>query len=249
MDAFLASGNNWCLAYFTLEMLIKIFALGPTMYWYDKWNRFDASIVVISIIALHPKTPDLNVTVLRLLRLVRVFRAIKSFSGLYSQFQTLYDSLVNAMNTFMLLILLLFTWAVAGMSLFGNMDLSDNINKDANFTTFYLSMMTLFRASTGESWNDLYHDCYAQTGFPASVFWISFVLAIQFVIINIFKSVIVDSYIKNNTPEEQVSKYLRKKHLAEFQGTWAKYNPCGELYMRTLRLEDFLRELPVPLGF
>lgn len=81
--------------------------------------------------------------------------------------------------------------------------------------------MTLFRASTGESWNDLYHDCYAQVGFPASIFWISFVLVIQFVIINIFKSIIVDSYIKNNTPEEIGFKHLRKRHLIEFQNTWS----------------------------
>ena len=130
--------------------------------------------------------------------MARIFRVVKTLKGLYSLILTLHGSLVNSLNTFMLLFLLLFTWAVAGMSLFGNMEFSDNINKDANFSTFYLSMMTLFRASTGESWNDLYHDCYAQTGFSASVFWISFVLAIQFVIINIFKSVIVDSYIKNN---------------------------------------------------
>ena len=177
---------------------MKITGLGFSYYFYNNWDKFDSIIVILSLIALHPATPDLNVTILRIIRLARVLKVVKSLNGLYSLILTLHDSLVNSMNTFMLLFLLLFTWAVAGMSLFGNMDLSDNINKDANFTTFYLSMMTLFRASTGESWNDLYHDCYAQTGFSASVYWISFVLAIQFVIINIFKSVIVDSYIKNN---------------------------------------------------
>lgn len=42
---------------------------------------------------------------------------------------------------------------------------------------------------------------------------------------------------------------LKKKDIKAFQNTWAKYNPMGELYMRTIRLPDFLRELPPPLGY
>jgi hypothetical protein len=42
---------------------------------------------------------------------------------------------------------------------------------------------------------------------------------------------------------------LKKKDIKAFQNTWAKYNPMGELYMKTNRLSDFLRELPPPLGY
>jgi hypothetical protein len=42
---------------------------------------------------------------------------------------------------------------------------------------------------------------------------------------------------------------LKKKDIKAFQNTWAKYNPMGEIYMRTIRLPDFLRELPPPLGY
>ena len=42
---------------------------------------------------------------------------------------------------------------------------------------------------------------------------------------------------------------MKKKDIKAFQNTWAKYNPMGELYMRTIRLPDFLRELPPPLGY
>lgn len=54
MDALITSGNNWFLVYFTFEMLFKILGVGPNMYWYDNWNKFDSTIVIISLIALHP---------------------------------------------------------------------------------------------------------------------------------------------------------------------------------------------------
>ena len=42
---------------------------------------------------------------------------------------------------------------------------------------------------------------------------------------------------------------MKKKDIKAFQNTWAKFNPMGELYMRTLKLSDFLRDLPPPLGY
>lgn len=85
---------------------------------------------------------------------------VKTSEGLRSLLKTLYMSLGNILNTASLLTLILFTFSVAGMSLFGNIQYGDFINNNANFTSFYLSMTTLWRASTGESWNGIMHDCY-----------------------------------------------------------------------------------------
>ncbi len=42
---------------------------------------------------------------------------------------------------------------------------------------------------------------------------------------------------------------LRKQEIKAFVNNWAKYNPNGEVFMKTSRLADFLRELPPPLGY
>jgi hypothetical protein len=68
-------------------------------------------------------------------------------------------SLPNIINVGLLLCLIFFTFSVAGMTLFGDMEEGEFINAEANFKTFFLSMMTLIRAATGESWNGLMHDC------------------------------------------------------------------------------------------
>ena len=43
-----------------------------------------------------------------------------------------------------------------------------------NFRSFYLSMSTLWRACTGESWNDIFHECYKKQGFISVFYWITF---------------------------------------------------------------------------
>jgi hypothetical protein len=42
---------------------------------------------------------------------------------------------------------------------------------------------------------------------------------------------------------------IKKTDLKNFVVTWAKFNPGGEYMMRTLRLPQFLMELPPPLGY
>ena len=124
------------------------------------------------------------------------------------------------------------------------------IDHNVNFRSFYISMMTLFRASTGESWNGIMHDCRADQGFLAMIFWILFQLIAFLIFMNIFIAVIGESLGESEGAEnENDILALKKKDIKAFQNTWAKYNPMGELLMRTVRLPNFLRDLPPPLGF
>jgi hypothetical protein len=45
------------------------------------------------------------------------------------------------------------------MHLFGDIGEGREINSLANFSTFHNAFFTLFRISTGESWNQLMYDC------------------------------------------------------------------------------------------
>ena len=102
---------------------------------------------------------NFNVTALRIIRVSRLLRMVKTSEGLRTLLKTLFMSLGNIINTAALLMLILFTFSVAGMSLFGSIEFNDTINKNTNFKTFYQSMMALSRASTGESWNAIMHAC------------------------------------------------------------------------------------------
>lgn len=245
--------NNIFVAIFTVEMVLKIIAYGFSYYWHVSWNKFDFIIVLLSLLALNEalmRDLDFNVTALRIIRVSRLLRMVKTSQGLRSLLKTLYLSLANILQSAALLVLILFTFSVAGMNLFGNIPYGDFITKNANFRSFYISISTLWRACTGESWNGIMHECVKSEGLLGNVYWIMFELVTYFIFMNVFIAVIYENFndIQASEDENDILS-LKKKDIKAFQSTWAKYNPMGELYMRTLRLPDFLRELPPPLGY
>ena len=114
--------NYTFVSIFTYEMILKIIAHGFQYYWHVNWNKFDFIIVILSLIAINEDlitSLKINVTCLRIIRVSRLLRMVKTSDSLRGLLKTLYMSLGNILTTAILLLLLLFTFAVAGMSLFG----------------------------------------------------------------------------------------------------------------------------------
>jgi len=88
----------------------------------------------------------------------RILRVIKVSQGLRKLLKTLLMSAPNSINVLALLILVWFTFSVAGMNLFSSADFYNEYSLDANFTSFYLSMLMMIRCSTGEKWNVIMHE-------------------------------------------------------------------------------------------
>mmetsp|Transcript_7317 Transcript_7317/g.933 ORF Transcript_7317/g.933 Transcript_7317/m.933 type:complete len:87 (+) Transcript_7317:141-401(+) len=84
---------------------------------------------------------------------------IKILKGIRKMLKSLKASIPSLINVGALLLLLYFVFGVAGMALFGKLNHGEFINEHANFENFYFAITTLFRASSGESWNGLMHDC------------------------------------------------------------------------------------------
>ena len=82
------------------------------------------------------------------------------------------------------------------------MAFGDNINMNANFTTFYLALLTLIRTSTGENWTAVMHDCNAQVGAIAIFYWVVFILITYFIFLNIFIAVIYESFSAVKSSED-----------------------------------------------
>ena len=76
--------------------------------------------------------------------------------GLRTLFNTLLSSLPAVFNVGSLLFLMFFIYAILGMNLFGTQDneLSQQ-DPHANFLSFGASMLTLFRLSTSDSWDQI----------------------------------------------------------------------------------------------
>ena len=111
-------------------------------------------------------------------------------------------------------------------------------------------MMMLGRASTGESWNGLMHDCLQHTGFFASIYWVVYVMITFFIFVNVFIAVIYENFADITSGDSQNDVLsLKRTDLKAFVQAWAKINPSGDPYMKTVNFPRFLRNLPLPMGF
>jgi len=243
-------GNYFFVFIFLLEAVFKLIGFGPKYYWHVNWNKFDFIIVILSLFSLDEDLFSFNITALRIIRVARLLRMIRASKGLRHLLKTLWLSLSNIINVGMLLFLMLFTFSVAGMDLFGEVEFQNYINENANFRSFYKSMATLIRAATGESWNGLMHDCQRDAGLIAIFFWIAFIIIASFIFVNVFIAVIYENFndIKSSEDANEVLS-LKRRDIKEFLKTWAEFDKEGSHYMRTSDFKDFLRQLPPPLGY
>ena len=106
------------------------------------------------------------------------------------------------------------------------------------------------RASTGESWNYLMHECLRDAGYIAVFYWLIYILIAHFIFLNIFTAVIYENFndIKSSEHPDEVLT-LKRSDIKSFVNTWAYFNPNGDLYMKTIHFPAFLQELPPPLGY
>ena len=143
--------SNATLAIFTLEAALKIVAFGrqPQRYFTDEfegsYNSFDFLIVALSY-AFLPTGEGGAISVMRLMRLVRVMNL---FEQLRVILRGLAVGLRSVSSILMLLTLIVFMFAVLGVTAFG-------ANDPAHFATIPLAMTTLFRCATLASWKNVY---------------------------------------------------------------------------------------------
>ena len=128
---------------FTAEMFMKMFALRHH-YFAEPWNLFDFVVVLLSLAGLF--LSDLiekyfvSPTLLRVVRVAkvgRVLRLIKGAKGIRTLLFSLVMSLPALLNICLLLFLVMFIFAVFGMSLFKNVQIRGGFNDVHNFKTFF----------------------------------------------------------------------------------------------------------------
>ena len=82
MFTFSASVEFIFLGGFVFEMLIRLYALGPLVYFHSAFNRFDCAVITGSIfevfwVHFHERAGSFGLSGLRALRLLRVFKVTK----------------------------------------------------------------------------------------------------------------------------------------------------------------------------
>lgn len=206
------------LCIFVVEIFLKMGAESPRpwRYFYDSWNVFDFCIVAFSLL---PIAFAQFGTVLRLTRVLRVFRLVSQLRRLQLLVATLFKSLPSMSYVTLLMFLLFYIYATIGTFAFSK-------NDPVYFGNLQRSMLTLFRSVTLEDWTDLmYTQMYGSDkyvyefpdvkrepeAFPvfAVVYFVSFILIGSMIIVNLFIGIIINSLM--DVREEQAQESLIEK--------------------------------------
>lgn len=166
--------NQIFIVIFSSECLLKIFAL-RYYYFKEPWNLFDFVVVILSLagnqcyvinfyflfyvimivsglvlsdlISKYFVSPTL-LRVVRVAKVGRVLRLVKGAKGIRTLLFALAMSLPALFNICLLLFLVMFIFAIFGMSFFMNVKSHGGLDQDYNFRTFGQSMILLFMVIT-----------------------------------------------------------------------------------------------------
>jgi voltage-gated sodium channel len=212
---------------FTIEVLFKVFAQGnrPLNYFKDGWNLFDFFIVLFCYIPfLIPSVNSGFLAVLRLARILRVFKLITALPKLQMLVSALLKSIPSMFYVGILLALLFYIYAAMGVFSFG-------VNDPIHFGNLQKSLITLFQVVTLEDWSSvLYINMYgcdhgiwgygkefgcnnpSPNPFLGAFYFISFVLIGTMIVLNLFIGVIMTAMDDVRAEENQRVSLERSKN-------------------------------------
>ena len=157
-----------CNAAFTgvyaIEALAKMMAAGIHGYFDTPWYRFEFAVLIlcgINLMLNFASFAHYKPTFFPLLRMLRVLVIIKILPlvrGLYMMMVAVVWSLPAVFNVYLVVLVFIFIYAIIGMNLFGMVKFQTELNYNANFVSFPIAMLVMFRISTNDGWNYLMQD-------------------------------------------------------------------------------------------
>ncbi|XP_059783165.1 sodium channel protein type 3 subunit alpha isoform X3 [Balaenoptera ricei] len=256
---------------FTGEFVLKLVSL-RYYYFTIGWNIFDFVVVILSIVGMflaeliekYFVSPTLF-RVIRLARIGRILRLIKGAKGIRTLLFALMMSLPALFNIGLLLFLVMFIYAIFGMSNFAYVKKEAGIDDMFNFETFGNSMICLFQITTSAGWDGLLApilnsappDCDPDTIHPGSsvkgdcgnpsvgiFFFVSYIIISFLVVVNMYIAVILENF---SVATEESAEPLSEDDFEMFYEVWEKFDPDATQFIEFSKLSDFAAALDPPL--
>ncbi|XP_036411291.1 voltage-dependent R-type calcium channel subunit alpha-1E isoform X1 [Megalops cyprinoides] len=226
LSTFLYYAEFLFLGLFLTEMFLKMYGLGPRLYFHSSFNCFDCGVIVGSIFEVvwgfFRPGMSFGISVLRALRLLRIFKITKYWASLRNLVVSLMNSMKSIISLLFLLFLFIVVFALLGMQLFGGrFTFKDYIS--TNFDNFPSAIMTVFQILTGEDWNEvMYNGIRSQggvkSGMWSSIYFIVLTLFGNYTLLNVFLAIAVDNLANAQEltkDEEEEEAAFNQKHALQ----------------------------------
>ncbi|KAM7404696.1 hypothetical protein PAMP_012020 [Pampus punctatissimus] len=219
------------LVLFVIEMIVKMYALGPRAYFMSLFNRFDFFVVLCGILEMimlsTGAVAPLGFSVLRCIRLLRILKVTKYWTSLSNLVASLLNSVRSIASLLLLLFLFIVIFSLLGMQVFGGkFNFSDNRPRRSNFDNFPQALISVFQILTGEEWTSIMYNGIMAYGGPVIP---GILVAIYFIILfvcgnlqpdillNVFLAIAVDNLAEaeslTSAQKEKAEEKLRRKLL------------------------------------
>jgi voltage-gated sodium channel len=184
------------VAVFTVEILLRI-AVHRLAFFKDPWSLFDFIVVAISLV---PASGPLSI--LRVLRVLRLFRLLTVVPQMRRIVAALVSVIPGIGSIAVIVTLFFYVFAIMATEMFGG--------RFAEwFGTLGASLYTLFQIMTLESWSMGIARPVMEVYPYAWVFFLSFILLVTFVMVNLLIGIIVDAIFalkeEEKAPEDPAS--------------------------------------------
>eukprot|EP00854_Cymbomonas_tetramitiformis_P007131 gene7131-8506_t len=249
LTEFLSISSITFTTIFCVEMVVKLFGLGPAGYCRSMWNLLDA-LCVLTTLFLGPWVASI-----RMVRLTRILRLVRT-SPMKKLVMALVQALPGILQTGMLLLLVLFIYSMLGILMFKDVVHGEFLNRHVNFSNFSTAMFLLFRCATGESYNGIMFelavtepDCDRSEGncgsWIAIPFMFSFVVFVQMILLNIFIAVVLSSYSDIALAEGRV---ISMFYVQMIHDRWCEKDTLQTGVLSMEKVFEIIQEIPKPLG-
>lgn len=173
-------------------------------------------------------------------------------------------SLPALANIGLLLFLVMFIYAIFGMTNFACAPWKNGIDDTFNFQTFGGSMLCLFQITTSAGWDALLNpmlesntsNCAPNLNVSelnisscvnsavATTYFISYIIISFLIVVNMYVAVIIENF---NVATEESTEPLNDYDFEVFYETWAKFDPQATQFISYSALSDFANSLDDPL--
>ncbi|CAI8010565.1 Voltage-dependent L-type calcium channel subunit alpha-1C [Geodia barretti] len=255
---------------FTVEAILKMTALHPVNYFKNLWNFLEFLSTTGALLEF-----ILQQTVISDGSDFRYSHFASSFRVLWllrfvPQVRLIMWTVIKSLEIFpwvgLLLLVVVFTFAVIGMQVFGTIKRApiessmeypgNHITQYNNFANFPQALLVMIRVTTGENWQEVMLSCKKNSpceskpehncGSDATYFFYPFFYAIASILfLNLFVAIIIDNFdylVKDKS-------VLGAHQLSTFVKLWSIYDPSASGELLPEEVIKLLKQCNPPVGW
>ncbi|KAJ3372609.1 calcium channel protein [Allomyces arbusculus] len=253
---------------YAADLALRVGSVGPHGFFRRSyWNWFDAlvttSALSVMVVQLFVDNPLLG-RIQKLVLIGYALRIARKLRQLSTLFKTIGASLKETGQILCVLLIVLAFYSLVFTEVLGLVRYGTSFSADANFRTFPLSLLLLFRLLTGDDWPSVMAD--GRNSYPACVvdgpsdlntdcgkrYW-AYILPVSYLVVSgyILLNLVIASLMQHFDTLFSDNTYQRVSDtdLKALRKAWKRLDPRGVGTIKASQIPALLRHLPPPFEF